>query len=103
MLGLWQAQFEGLAQGATLLLEKNADFADTFSGTINRNGERSRVAGDVEDGEFTMEESADGVRITAVWTGDVVEGSCGREIRGNWQATGEKVARSFTLRKQAGW
>ena len=43
------------------------------------------LAGDVHKGEFTLEESADGKRISAVWTGDVVEGSCGKEIRGTWQ------------------
>jgi hypothetical protein len=103
MLGLWRAQFEGLAQGATLLLEKHEEFADTFSGAINRDGERSRVAGDVQDGEFILEESADGQRISATWIGDVVEGSCGREIRGNWQAAADKLARPFVLRKQAAW
>jgi hypothetical protein len=99
MLGLWRAEFEGLPGGATLLLEKNAQYADSFSGAINRGGERARVAGDVEDGEFTLEESADGLRIGAVWIGDVVEGSCGREIRGNWQATKAKDAHAFVLRK----
>jgi hypothetical protein len=103
MLGLWRAEFEGLAQGATLLLEKNAQFADTFSGAVNRNGEQARVAGDVDQGEFTLEESSDGVRITATWIGDVVEGSCGREIRGTWQASGDKLARPFVLRKLPGW
>jgi hypothetical protein len=102
MLGLWRAEFEGQPAGATVLLEKNANYADSFSGQINRNGERAKVAGDVEDGEFTLEESADGVRITATWIGDVVEGSCGREIRGTWQASREKRASPFVLRKLAG-
>jgi hypothetical protein len=74
----------GLWQGATLLLEKHPEYAASFSGAINRNGERRQVAGDIEDGEFTLEESADGVHIAATWVGDVVEGSCGREIRGTW-------------------
>lgn len=102
LLGLWRAEFEGLPQGASLLLEKNASYADSFGGQINRNGERAQVAGDVDEGEFTLEESADGVRITATWTGDVVEGSCGREIRGTWQATRDRRAIPFVLRKLAG-
>ena len=99
MLGLWRAEFSNPAESATLLLEKNAHYADSFSGAINRNGERARVAGDVDDGEFTLEESTDGVRITATWVGDVVEGSCGREVRGEWQAADARTGRPFVLRK----
>ena len=97
--GLWRAEFEGLAQGATLLLEKHPSLGESVSGGVNRNGEKALVAGDVDEGEFSLEESTDGVSISATWIGDVVEGSCGREIRGNWQAASERVARPFVLRK----
>jgi hypothetical protein len=100
LLGLWRAEFEGLAQGATLLLEKHPELADSVRGGINRNGERAEVAGDVDEGEFTLEESVNGVSISATWQGDVVEGSCGREIRGTWQAAADKQPRTFVLRKQ---
>jgi len=99
LLGLWRAEFEGLRQGATLLIETHPDYAESFSGAINRNGERGRVAGDIEDGALTLEESADGQRIAATWLGDVVEGSCGREIRGTWKAEGAPAQRGFVLRK----
>ena len=100
LLGLWRAEFEGLAQGATLLLEKHPELAESVRGGINRNGERAEVAGDVDDGEFTLEESTNGVNISATWLGDVVEGSCGREIRGTWQAEGGRRAIAFVLRRQ---
>ena len=100
LLGLWRAEFEGLAQGATLLLEKHPMFALSLRGAINRNGERAQLAGDVEDGEVTLEESANGSNISAVWLGDVVEGSCGREIRGAWKAEGDSRQFQFVLRKQ---
>lgn len=99
MLGLWRAEFGGVAQGATVLLEKNASYADSFSGAINRGGVIARVAGDVDDGEFTMEESSDGKRINATWIGDVVEGSCGKEIRGTWKTDGAGWPLDFVLRK----
>lgn len=101
LLGLWRAEFEGMAQGATLLLETHPEYTESVRGAINRDGQRSQVAGDVEDGEFSLEESANGVNISAAWLGDVVEGSCGREIRGSWQAEGAKQAWPFVLRKQA--
>ena len=99
MLGLWRAEFEGRGHVATLLLEKHAVYAESVSGAINRNGQRSLLAGDVEDGEFTLEESADGKRIAATWLGEVVEGSCGREIRGTWTAEGDPKPHAFVLRK----
>lgn len=100
LLGLWRAEFEGQGHVGTLLLEKHAIYAESVSGSINRNGDRRLLAGDVEDGEFTLEESADGQRIAATWLGEVVEGSCGTEIRGAWTAEGDKNARAFVLRKQ---
>jgi hypothetical protein len=43
------------------------------------------VVADIEDGEFTMEESHDGQRIAATWLGQVQAGSCGQIITGNRQ------------------
>ena len=98
LVGLWRAEFDGLPQGATLLLEPHPEYAGSIAGQVNRNGERAKLAGDLEEGEFTLEESADGVRISATWLGDVVDGSCGREIRGQWEAPG-RAPIGFVLRK----
>jgi hypothetical protein len=104
LLGLWRAEFEGLPRGATLLLEKHPDYEGSFTGALNRDGERAQIAADVEKGEFTMEESADGVRVSGSWVGDVVPGSCGREIRGTWQEEKDPPRPyPFVLRKQAAW
>ena len=99
LLGRWHAEVEGDAP-ALLLLEKHAVYGASVSGTLERAGQRRSVAGDVDDGEFTLEESADGVRIAAAWLGEIVEGSCGREIRGQWVPDGEQAGRNFVLRKQ---
>jgi hypothetical protein len=100
MLGLWRAEVDGGGHFATLLLEKHALYAESFSGTVNRGGDRRQLAGDVEDGEVTLEESADGVHIAASWVGELVEGSCGKEIRGTWTVEGEQEGRGFVLRKE---
>ena len=100
LLGLWRAEFVEPGHAGTLLLEKHPLYAQSVSGTINRDGERSRLAGDVEDGEFTLEESADGQRISAAWIGEVVEGSCGLEIRGEWKREGTDGGTPFVLRKE---
>ena len=72
LYGLWRAEFAGLPQGATLLFEKHPEWAGSVSGAINRNGERARISGDVDQGEFSLEESADGVAVSALWQGTVV-------------------------------
>ncbi len=100
LLGMWRAEFEGLPRGATLLLENHPELAGSVRGAINRDGERALLAGDVDDGDFNLEESANGTNISAVWLGDVVEGSCGREVRGSWKAEGDSRQYQFVLRKQ---
>jgi hypothetical protein len=99
LFGLWRAEMQGVGHVGTLLLEQHAHYAESFSGFINRDGDRRPVAGDLEDGEFTMEESADGVHIAAAWIGEVVEGSCGKEIRGTWTKDGETTGTPFVLRR----
>ncbi|MEJ6021694.1 hypothetical protein [Ramlibacter sp. PS4R-6] len=99
LLGTWHAQVDG-GPAVSLTLQKHPEFAETVRGFVERDGRRIAVAGDVDDGEFTLEESDDGRRISATWLGDVVEGSCGREIRGRWQAEGTLVERPFVLRKR---
>jgi len=98
LVGLWRAEFDGKAPSATLLLEPHREYAQSLSGEINRDGTRARVAADLEQGEFTLEESADGQRISATWLGDVVEGSCGNEIRGRREGGWDGIA-PFVLRK----
>lgn len=99
LLGEWQAQVEGAA-AVRITLGKHPEFADTVRGFLEREGRRVEVAGDVADGELTLEESEDGKRISALWLGDVVEGACGREIRGSWKAEGAGAERPFVMRKR---
>lgn len=100
LLGLWRADFEGAGHVATLLLTKHPTAEESFHGTIDRDSERRQLAGDIDTGDLTLEESADGVHIAATWLGEVVEGSCAREIRGTWSAEAAPAdIRNFVLRK----
>jgi hypothetical protein len=100
LLGLWHAEFEDHGPGATLLLEPHPEMDESVRGMVDRNGELAQVAGDVDDGAFTLEESANGTNISASWLGDVVDGSCGREIRGTWHAENDEAhERAFVLKK----
>jgi hypothetical protein len=100
LLGTWQAELQGSWAGAILQLGPNPDYPDSLRGTLEREGQHLQVAGDLDDDGFTLEESADGQHIAATWLGDVVEGSCGREIRGTWTRDGEAASRAFVLRKR---
>ena len=99
LLGTWQASIEGVAP-FTLTLVKDPEFAETVRGHLERGGQNVELAGDVDDGNLTLEESVNGRNISATWLGEVVEGSCGREIRGTWQAEGAPAAHPFVLTKQ---
>ena len=96
LVGTWQASVEGAAP-VSITLEKHPEFAETVRGFLERGGKRIALAGDVDDGELTLEESEDGKHISAAWLGDVVEGSCGREIRGTWKAEGAAAGHSFVM------
>jgi hypothetical protein len=99
LIGRWEAQVGG---GAPFVLQlvKHPEFAETLRGSLERGGTRVEIAGDIDDGELTLEESVNGHNISATWLGDVVEGSCGREIRGTWKAEGTPIGRPFVLKKQ---
>lgn len=100
--GHWRAELQ--ASGATLQLGPHPELVHSVRGTVQRGGTTAQVSGDVDDGNLTLEESINGTNISATWTGRVVDGSCGKEIRGSWtQSTSPDTPQPFVLRKQASW
>ena len=83
-----------------LVLGPHPEWKGTVKGTIERDGSTHPMVGDLNNGTVTLEESADGTRITGTWLGEVIPASCGREIRGNFQASEEAPAQEFMLHKQ---
>lgn len=90
-----------LPQRGSVVLEKNPEFADSVIGWLQWDSRKIFVAGDVEQTNFSLEESEDGTRISAVWEGSVAEGSCGKAITGVRRAGNVSVP--FILRKATGW
>ena len=84
LIGSWSASLRGVATPVRLELGPHPEWDGTVKGSIIRAEGRSIVVGDVNQGKLTLEESADGKKVSGTWLGDVVEGSCGREIRGDW-------------------
>ena len=65
---------------------------------IKQFGEIGR--GDIDDaGVLTLDESADGRAIDAVWSADLEPGSCGRTFRGTRRDARDDSTRTFLLHK----
>lgn len=105
LYGAWRAHWTDAADrtAATLQLERHAELSDSVRGRIEREGVSAQVVGDVDNGDFTLEESRDGLRISANWIGRFVPQSCGKEIRGTWTDADNGTQRDFILRRQGGW
>ncbi|WP_244146201.1 hypothetical protein [Comamonas antarctica] len=116
LLGHWQAQFSAASEGAAgegeaaaalpmaaeLELTPHPELAASVRGRLQRAGSQALLAGDVDQGDFTLEESINGTNISATWIGQVVPDSCGKEIRGTWTQENPPLSLSFVLRKQTG-
>jgi len=109
LLGRWNAEFTPAADApptplttARLELIPHPELAASVRGRVQRAGSEALLAGDVDQGDFTLEESINGTNISATWIGQVVADSCGKEIRGTWTQENPPLALSFVLRKQPG-
>lgn len=106
LYGLWRAEIDGEPGGASVRFQKDPEQDNSVVGSINRDGAKAKpalLAGDVQHGDFQLEESDDGVRISATWSGQVIETSCGKEIKGLWTNALTDQTHPFVLRKQGGW
>lgn len=123
--GLWRVRFAsapaGLPADATMHLERHAEFSDSVAGYVSRDlrsatgtqagtghAARAQLAGDLENGFLTLDESSNGINITATWNGEMAEGSCGKKVTGTWKDTSAGAPADtpeipFTLEKVSGW
>jgi len=99
-------------------LERHAEFSESVAGSVVRelggaarpggHAPRAQLAGDLENGYLTLDESSNGISITGTWNGEMVEGSCGKKFSGTWKDTSDKAPPDtpdvpFTLEKLPGW
>ena len=123
LYGVWQVSFTsppaGLPKTAVMLLEKHGEFADSLSGAVSRDllpaaantlghATKAALAGDVEDGFVILDESSNNISISGTWNGQLVEASCGREVKGVWKDTSASAPPDapdvpFTMIKRPGW
>lgn len=84
----------------TLVLAPHPEYAGSLKGHLSRGNERHLVVADWDEDTLTLEESADGQRISATWQATATAGQCGREFRGQ-RFTGSEPdasARRFRMR-----
>lgn len=115
MKGEWQVVWQdpGRVNGSTetVRFAANPEFPDSLSGELSRGKQRLQLAGDLEDGQLTLEESPDGRSISATWTAQVQAGSCGTAFHGSWARDSDSpvadrqgpAQRAFVLRRSTGW
>jgi hypothetical protein len=79
--GEWIAQVADEAPW-TLSLRPHPEHQGSLRGTLTQGSRQHAVVVDLDDGEFTLEESHDGRRIAATWLGSLPAQACGRQIVG---------------------
>lgn len=116
--GEWQVHLrepgsppERVREQGQLGLERHPEFTDGVRGALllGAGGQmrRSRVSGDVTDGEFHLDESEDGKQISAVWSGQALQCAGGLVITGTRRPAGGVDAPdpelAFRLTRVPGW
>ena len=93
----------------TAHFERHPEYPGSVRGrlTLSTGSGQAMLSGDATDGEFQLDESEDGVAISAVWHAVVIPADCGRRLQGTRRpAEGRPVSEvllNFELSKVAGW
>ena len=103
LYGNWKIELSATGQTGRMTLRRHPEFTESLRGELRYGSTQSIASGDIEEGEFNLDESSDRIQLTATWTGKLVESSCGKEIRGEWHDLDKDVRSPFVLRREAGW
>jgi|GEM_PF-959580 len=85
LYGQWSVELPALGIRGHLTLKQHPEFTDSLRGLFDYGNVHSIASGDIEAGDFNLDESRDGKSYYAFWTGHIQPGTCGREIRGQWE------------------
>lgn len=105
LYGNWDARFTRPSgqgdEAASVSFRPHPEYAGSVRGEVVRAGATSQLAGDIDDdGVFTLDESRDGRAISAVWSGRMRKGSCGKEFQGEWRNATDDSILPFVLTKK---
>lgn len=106
LYGSWEVELPQAGLRGRLTLRQHPEFNASLRGEFDYGGRHSIASGDVEGGEFNLDESRDGKSLYAFWSGQLVPAACGAEIRGRWEPVATPglttpAASDFILRRSA--
>ena len=99
LFGQWQVHLAGGTSPFSLRLGPHPEHAGSLKGELLQGQHRFAVVADLDEGEFTLEESRDGVRIAATWLGRPTPGHCGHLIQGQ-RFEKDQTGQDFRLQRQ---
>ena len=82
--GVWAVQLDGSGPQWKLQLGPHPEHKGSLRGELTQGALRYPVVADLDNGEFTLEESHDGQRIAATWLGEF------KGIQCDWLITGQR-------------
>lgn len=97
--GNWSVQIDGHATPWALTLSPHPEHTDSLKGEIRQGRQRYLVVADLDDGEFTMEESHDGKSIAATWLGRPGQDQCGKVVEGERQGASPGTVQRFRMHR----
>ena len=95
LYGQWTVQITGEMPWA-LTLGPHPEHVGSLRGELTQGQQRHAVVADLDDGDFTLEETHDGQRIAATWQGSLPIAGCGRQIQGQRTLAGQN-SRGFLI------
>ena len=101
LYGPWQVELPEAGMRGEVRLSRHPEFSESLRAHIRFGPVQSIASGDADNGHFDLDESHDGKTVTATWSGEIVPGSCGREIRGQWHDLDNNLKSRFVLRRPA--
>lgn len=99
LIGPWSAHLDGEPGTWSLTLAPHPEHQGSLRGELRQGDLRYPVAADLDEGEFTMEESHDGRKIAATWLGRLSPPDCHSMILGD-RLTDAPSARPFRLTRR---
>ena len=99
LVGQWSVQINGDPGAWTLTLAPHPEHLGSLRGELRQGALRYPVVADLDEGEFTMEESHDGRKIAATWLGRLSPPDCQQAIQGQ-RVPSDPTPRHFRLTRQ---
>jgi hypothetical protein len=97
LYGEWTLELPEANQRGRMRLSRHPEFSESLRGHVQHGPVNAIASGDVSEGQFDLDESSDGKRLTSTWSGQLPAAACGDEIRGQWSDVDSQQSSSFVL------